>query len=562
MTASRAPRASELAVAALVLAVVAGAVAFALWPRADGSPKAESIAARPASVGPAGLSVSAPVSGPHARPSTGAAGPAAPSAGSGAVDPPDGFDDARGRARGIDAPTPRPPWDEAPPAIRPAVGTVVDARTSAPIPGAWITWRLPPPEVAAEVLVMTARAERLPEQTMLTDARGRFELDRLPDDAGFLAPRVFVSARGYASASALPGLARDIVIALVPAGGLAIEVDADPAPDRVIVEVRAASPDPDPDLEALLLALDPVRVPAELRGLPPGRYRVSVVGAPEAVSVAVEVRAGETTTARFELPTTRVHGRIVGAGLALLVERTTGAERPIEHVGESYELVLPRGGRWDVLAVNEAQDARRIAELLLDAPEVALDLDLDGEDRPGDAARIVVHVDGRPLAAPRLGLVRLDGPDAVTARPAPDLPGAYDAELGPGRWAVFDDERWLGEVVDPVGRSSVALDARRRSVVVRLTAPADLGDDERIRVGVALVPEPLLERPDLRAQFLRPGGSAAWSERVGPDGALLELPVHVPGRYVLIVESDLGPWQRSITVPGDPEVEVVLGRPR
>ena len=61
--------------------------------------------------------------------------------------------------------------------LRPLRGRVVDAFSGRPIAGAWVAWRLPPPR-----LVDTLLAQAEPGDPGVSDAEGRFELARLPDD--------------------------------------------------------------------------------------------------------------------------------------------------------------------------------------------------------------------------------------------------------------------------------------------------------------------------------------------------------------------------------------------
>ena len=95
--------------------------------------------------------------------------------------------------------------------LRGVAGLVREATTGRPIAGAWIAWRLPPWSLVDELL----RDPDIREigEGMVTDAAGRFAVERLPDGL-HVEDTIYVVARGYAAASKRVGLVREVVIDL------------------------------------------------------------------------------------------------------------------------------------------------------------------------------------------------------------------------------------------------------------------------------------------------------------------------------------------------------------
>jgi hypothetical protein len=108
------------------------------------------------------------------------------------------------------------PWNEPPPSVRGVTGLVRDAQTKAPIEGAWLAWRLPPPEVVERVL--GDLAFRDPRFPMVTGADGTFAVERLPDDMPISAT-LYAVALGYAHGSLVVGDRREVVFELSPVVG-------------------------------------------------------------------------------------------------------------------------------------------------------------------------------------------------------------------------------------------------------------------------------------------------------------------------------------------------------
>ncbi|MBT7690877.1 MAG: carboxypeptidase regulatory-like domain-containing protein, partial [Gemmatimonadales bacterium] len=240
------------------------------------------------------------------------------------------------------------PWREAPPPLRGVSGLVRDATTHAPIPGAWIAWRLPPPEVSEQVLA--GARPRDPAFTMLSDDAGRFRLDRLPDDALLQSksPRVssklFAVAKGYAYGALTVGLARDVLFELQPMGSVDVDVSGeDGDPPRLSVVTLRPKRGAQGSITAVALSDTIVR----LRPLPPGPCEVSVDPEDGGLPVTVNVAPGRVTTVRLKRPaflplagTLTMQGQTVEARLRF--------ERTPRHVGRVFQVKTDAFGRFEL----------------------------------------------------------------------------------------------------------------------------------------------------------------------------------------------------------------------
>ncbi|HBP16481.1 MAG TPA: hypothetical protein DEA08_01645, partial [Planctomycetes bacterium] len=174
------------------------------------------------------------------------------------------------------APERPPPPEAGASTLRPVRGRVIDAATRQPIAGAWVAWRLPPPRLVEQLL---PRAEA--GDPGISDAEGRFRLERLPDDLA-LHSSVHAVAPGYAYLVHPAPLAGELELALTPAATLELVLDPPPPPgaEAPPAQVRLeplASSTPLPALRRLARALPPWGPQPErywLRHLPPGRYRL------------------------------------------------------------------------------------------------------------------------------------------------------------------------------------------------------------------------------------------------------------------------------------------------
>lgn len=440
-----------------------------------------------------------------------------------------------------DPPAPRPTprdLDRAP--LRGVTGRVVEAGTGRPIAGAWITWRVPPPELVDQVLA--DRSLLAAGGGMVSDAAGRFSVDRLPDDEA-AAWELHAVAAGHAPGTARAGLAGELEIALVPCGALEVRLRG---PLHPVAELalegpgpRIAAPARSDDLLAWRLErLAPGEWTARLDGAELGRARVV---------------AGQLV--RLELdPPARVSVRGVVADLS--PEELSGAALAFSRPGSRVVVAIdPSGdfagelppGRWDVGLIGPTVELPLAAAIevrpglaplrLSPPPREILDLLLRGakEVSPGD----------------ELALVALDGPAALavlTLEVGPDQGGTpvlrARGQALRGRHALLLDGTLAGELTLPA-TVPVSLQLAPFTVEVRWRVPSALGEAERLRGRLALLPA---ELPPAIAERLL---AAARPFRVGPRSAPAELTVYSPGRYRLAGESDLGPFAR----------EVVLDRP-
>ncbi len=454
--------------------------------------------------------------------------------------------------------------------LRPVRGLVVEAGTRRPVAGAWVAWRPPPPRLADEVLAAHARGElegALDEGPgILTDAEGRFEVERLPDDE-LPHDTVFAVHPALGMGSTPAGLEPEVVIELAPPCELAVDVVGHPSwgaldPDRRQLEVEV-QPEALAEVVAGQSTLATWRevidaaagATLHLRGLPPGSCRIALAGRPVG---DVTLQPGAAARARVVVPPlARLRLGLRGlAGRSCAVQLTSVADGLLAKV-HAFELFAP--------GVHDAYDA------------------------PAGAYELTAHVDGTSLALGRFELapgeqrldlelpglspleVRLTGHTstglderlALRAWPGDgaghdalpgaqrDRPGVYVAAAPPGRYVLSLDRVPLRTVEVPGPPVEVALAWTRLTVVVAL--PDDLLPDERIRVLAACAWAEAPGAPLLDVE--RP-------HRVGRDAPSFDLHLPRPGRYRLEGASDLGGFAAEVTVPPEGARVEVTPRPR
>lgn len=156
-------------------------------------------------------------------------------------------------------------------------GIVRDARTGAPLEGAWVGW-----DAGSAHEWLRPWAGLRPTGTV-TDAAGRFVLERVPD--GETPPaRLFAVARGFACAAVAPGLGGEVVVGLTPAAELWVDVTGAPDGGDRWPSLTAASPEAR-DLGAFFdrpssCSAAGGRWRFLFENLPAGDYRLAVGGAP------------------------------------------------------------------------------------------------------------------------------------------------------------------------------------------------------------------------------------------------------------------------------------------
>jgi hypothetical protein len=548
----------RFALAALLLAALALAAAL-LWALLAGGgadrarrPPADP-GASPANAAPPALAAPAPAPARAAR-REGASRP--PRAGA-AASPLEGVPTPSAAATPLDAGAALALEGEPPVGLRPVSGLVRDARTKAPIQGAWVAWRLPPPRTVEQVFLEGTDRLAAPGPSMVTDAEGRFRVERLADDA----PRsnvVYAVARGYAYGAARVGLRREVTIDLEPAGALEVELLGQPRDPAPRLEVAPEWGDPSEEARIVLDALPRWEEEASARlfrlaFLRPGRYRLALDGVPAG---SAEVPAGGTGFALLSrAPLERVAGAAVGPE-GPLVERNLLLVA--EEGGAEVELRTDGAGRFE----GEAPAGRHAAYLVDGSSLRVLEGGVEGGAGEaslrlggrGDPVRLTVRLDGRPLEGDDVGLLRMGArlPDLVHL--APEGEGVYSGAAPPGPYGLFRDRLLLAEVRLPE-ESDAALDLRTRALSVAWLVPDDLEDGERLRGRVALVPLFIAADARLRPRFLD-GGTIPFEARRG--GPPLTLPVVAPGDYILLGESDLGPFEAPVRVPAGKPFEVRL----
>ncbi|MCA8922417.1 MAG: carboxypeptidase regulatory-like domain-containing protein, partial [Planctomycetes bacterium] len=444
-------------------------------------------------------------------------------------------------------PGPAPVADRPP--LRGVSGLVRDAQTQLPIPGAWITWRLPPPAVVEQVLADPGFSD--PRFAMISDAAGRFAVERLPDDlpGSFT---LFAVAPGYAYRALTVGLARELVVELTPMGTLEVRVRGEDPP-RVSLTSREHAA-----IARELPAWGDDPTAFRIAHLPPGVYGVRLESDPSGSGAEVVVLAGQLT--RVELtqpPRERLAGRVAahgggplaGASLAFVhAETFARVEVEVDAAGD-FACRLP-AGRYAAFVVH-GDSERRVGELVEPGRGPLL-------LEPGPSAsdsRLRLTCAGGPLRSRSLGIARVDAPltSLLFLSPDPSEPGVYVCAAEPGRYALFDGVCFWGVVPLP---GSPTLDLSPRTLEVELGL-GDLEAGERVRGELALVPLPLLEgRPDLAARLPALFAREFVASR---DRARLRVPLGAAGAYVLVGQSDLGPFRERVDLTsGEPVVRCEL----
>lgn len=427
--------------------------------------------------------------------------------------------------------------------LRPVRGRVIDAATRQPIAGAWVTWRPPSAALVARLLPQAEVGD-----PGISDAQGYFVLERLPTDLA-LADTVYAVAPGYGLVARRAVLTPELTLALPAACELEVVLDPPPPPAsggagppaRVVLEPAGH----DPSLRALLARLEPwgsERHRYRIGHLRPGRYRLRVD--PEVAGQRVyplELRAGATTQVRvaraprgslagtfLRLPAPDPDG--IAAGLVAVDRETlTRYEVPLASEG-SFQIELPQA-RY-ALVLLEGRSER----LLPGTFEPGGDLQLEPPARRPEH-ELDLRQGQAPLRSQELGLVRLDEAlgDLVALSPS-ELPGRYSARAAPGRYALFLGTRWIAELELPRSEPR-PLSVPATPLRLALALPPELAPEEEVRGRLSLLPEVLLERrPDLAARFRE----AALPFQVGAGRAELRATLGLPGRYRVVVESDLG----------------------
>lgn len=447
--------------------------------------------------------------------------------------------------------------------IRGVRGLVRDAATRAPIPGAWLTWRYPDPTSCEQVL--GAGARRGDSRTgMVTDAQGRFAVKRLAD-GDLIAPTLFAVASGYAVASTRPRLSEDVVIELEPMGTLEVllrDVPQELEPGRPYVDVE---PTDDPAREVTLAGRswrDGTRV-YRAPHLARGEYRVRLLGRDVGV---VAVEPGHTARLELTLPrSVDVQGVITGFdGHAWLRlghpdGRMYGpSPMPFETDDWVGHLTIKDGrvsglvheGRYVAVLIDPLGTERRLPDLVdvrdghslvLRAPEV------------GPSVEVRVRANGVVVRGGGVALVPLDGGEDRSGRDLLCL-GEGEGHAGPGRYAVFVGALFAGEVVLPAGPTMI--DTSPFSAAVRWGLPDALRDDEVLRGRRVVIPEVVARDPSLRRRYAEAAGELIRCSRASPTSSI---PLYVPGRYLLMGETDLGPFEAWVDLTPGVEVFVPLG---
>lgn len=432
--------------------------------------------------------------------------------------------------------------------LRPVRGRVIDAATRQPIAGAWVAWRLPPPELVEQLL---PRAEA--GDPGISDAEGRFALERLPDDLA-LHSSVHAVAPGYAYLVHPAPLAAELELALTPAATLELVLDPPPAPGAEAPPVRVrleplASPTPLPLLRRLTRALPPWGEQPErywLRHLPAGRYRLHVD--PQVAGERVHelsLTAGQVSRVRIQRAP-RVEARGVLSGpegpLAdaelLLIDLETATSYPLRTgPAGTFARELPLA-RYRVRLLD-GRSERALPGEHTPGPGLQLELPERGDDHSLRLTR-----GGEPLRSDQLGLVRLDLAlgDLIDLPPGAE-PGSYLTRAPAGRYALFEGACYLAELELPRLPGAAALDLPLGALEVALRLPTELRPDEAIRGTLALLPSLVHgARPDLAERFLE---AAALPLRLTRSERSLRVPLAAAGSYRLLGQSDLGPLRAT-----------------
>lgn len=439
-----------------------------------------------------------------------------------------------------------------PPRLRGVRGVVRDARTGAPIPEAWVTWRLPGPAVLDDTIEQV-EFFRYSDTGMVTDALGRFEVQRLPDDQP-VAHTLFASARGYGSAALRPGLREEVVFDLEPMATLVVRVSGwDPEAGRgwqcpFHLERAGLRVTPEHEWQETEGERKVWRIPL----LAPGRWRVQVAGR---TAAEVSLAPGQVVAVDVAVPPlVVVEGVVVGAEPddELAVTR-------LDLLGEN-----PRSTRLDRGAFALEVPAGTYVFTLLARKEIAASLAvLDVQPGlPRLTLRVpVTHAVDVDLGAPRkdVALLALDDERglglSVLASDAA-RPGHHFTRAATGRYAVVQEDGPFLGVIDVPADRALRLETTPFRVTLRFDAPG-LREGEVIRGKLWLLPQVLVERPTLRRLYEQETTQIAL--RVSRDGPTVGVDLVAAGPYHLVGETDLGPLEVPLDLaPGLGEVVVPL----
>lgn len=438
------------------------------------------------------------------------------------------------------------PWNETPPALRGVKGLVRDAQTKQPIAKAWIAWRLPPPALVDRIL--ESAQFRDPRFKMISDAQGRFQVDRLPDDQP-TSHALFAVARGYAYAVHREvGLQEEVVFDLQRSGTLIVDLEG-PADPRPRLRLRTNIAHGQHLLDALpTWGGNPTQF--TLTHLRPGSYAVHLDTILRARKLTIN--AGATTHLKLDRPELRrVTGTLRGVQQPTTITFRDGSGEQQGSVTTDrlggFRLNINNMGY--TVFVEDGKSVRRLPGFV-ELPEHG-PLLLDMPPR-GEQVRVRFTRGGKPLVSRGLGLVSLsnqvsDGnPHLGTlVHLAPTkTPGTYAAQAPKGRYGLFDGTSYFGPLQVPCDPGPRALETT--TLTVTWTLPKTLRRGEIVRGELALVPRDLYS--DDRAAAVRFAQGAQRLFRASHAHPRLELPLGVRGQYVLLGKTDLGALIRFVTI--------------
>lgn len=440
-----------------------------------------------------------------------------------------------------------------PPAIRGVRGLVREAASGRPIAGAWVTWRYPHPQICEEVFASGSLREAGAGE-MVTDAEGRFDLQRLPDDEG-VASTLFAVARGFGVAALRPGLREEVVFDLERGGTLEVHLRG---PERLGHEQSR----PATTWGTGPVSIEPADEPAgafnlgEFPGQRDGRwiyrapnlargdYRVRVLGRDVGVTTIEPgaTRIVEATHPADLVVTGTLAGREDDDAEVILRALDWLALHSLEVDGAGGLSGTASEGRFAAALYNAAGSEWPLGEVEVRAGGPPLRLEAPPR---GDPVEVMLR--GAREAVRTLGLVALDQGDLVALTPDPARPDVNVGRARPGRHALLDGPTLLGLLTLPAG-GLLVVDATPFTAAVRFELPRALRPNEVVRGRAALVPEVLAGRPRLRAEIVE---SWARTLRLSHDAPRLEVELVVPGRYLLVGETDLGPFEAWVDLaPG------------
>lgn len=408
-------------------------------------------------------------------------------------------------------------------------GVVRDANTGAPVEGAFVAWE---PEV------VKGGASR---DDARTDPRGGFSIERRDDTDRRLF--VFEPRRGLLGEGRV-GLEATVELEVTPAAWL--EVRVGPPGDSVgVVRVDEGSVE----------VWEHTRREAWRIALWPGAWRVRTGSGAEAAvqleagrSVRIDL-PGETTT-----PTRRVRGQVLGLDpdevrwgrvhfLVSLQDDRSEYSAELEADGR-FEGQVPVGEVFPMVSTSRRSSLLEGADASsawsLRAPETSL-VRLDGARAPG------LRTQGDQVI-PVAARARLESRDTS------EVDGAVVVHVEPGDYVVFDPvhELILARFRAPTAGAVECAD-RSGSFRLRLRIPGARAGTW-VRGSLTVLPADLAANPAL--------GKSRGTSFYAADGEVVELPIGLPGRYVLRGESwvgPIGPVEMDLA-PGC-ELELTLGRP-